>query len=75
MSRWKDVNWNCGDGDRVASTDHAQLAVLMDIRDELKKLNGVLHCPNFLSVPAKLDHIRRNTAKRRRRAPAKAGRS
>lgn len=44
----------------------AQLAVLMDIRDELKRLNNVLQCPNFIAVPAKLDQIAKNTRKRRK---------
>lgn len=42
-------------------------ALLMDIRDELKRLNGVLHCPNFLAIPFKLDAIKRNTTKKRTR--------
>ncbi len=49
----------------VAKCD-AQLAVLMDIRHELQRLNDLLHCPNFLSIPHKLDAIRCNTAKPRK---------
>ncbi len=61
--RLKNVNWNCGNGDgRCQSVDHAQLAVLMDIRDELQTLNALLRCRNFLNIPDKLDAIRRNTA-------------
>jgi hypothetical protein len=41
----------------------AQLAVLMDIRDELKNLNGLLRCDQFLSIPAVLRQIKSNTAK------------
>ena len=50
------------------STPHydAQLATLMDIRDELKLLNSTLRCPNFLEVPSILRQIRRNTAKPRK---------
>ena len=39
MGRFKDTNWNCGNGESVDSVEHAQLAVMMDIRDELKQLN------------------------------------
>lgn len=44
----------------------AQLGLLMDIRDELQRLNSLLHCPNFTSIPAKLDRIVKNTAKPRK---------
>ena len=44
MGRFKDVHWNCGNGEKVQSVEHAQLAVLMDIRDELKELNATLSC-------------------------------
>lgn len=40
-------------------------ALLMDIRDELKQLNGLLGCPNFVEIPRTLRAIRRNTAKPR----------
>lgn len=39
--RFKDRSWGCHD-----TYEGAHLAVLMDIRDELKKLNGVMACPN-----------------------------
>ncbi len=39
--RFKDVNWNCGDGPQVRDVEHAKLAVLMDIRDELKESNRI----------------------------------
>ena len=38
-----------------------QLAVLMDIRDELKRLNAFLHCPNAVAIPKLLRSIQRNT--------------
>jgi hypothetical protein len=67
-TRRKDVNWRLNElPSGNAPTDDAQLAVLMDIRDELKRLNSVLHCTNFLAIPSKLDAIRRNTAKKRRK--------
>lgn len=41
--RFKDKEWNCSNSD-VPHYDAAQLAVLMDIRDELKALNSKLEC-------------------------------
>jgi len=71
MPRHKDENWNLPEGTPTAngSREHQwnsiQAAVLMDIRDEIKSLNALLHCPNFLRIPHKLDEIRRNTAKKK----------
>jgi hypothetical protein len=62
-TRHKDAQWNCGVEPTV---DGAQLAVLMDIRDELKAINRVLGCSNFLMIPSNLDQIRKNTAKPRK---------
>lgn len=39
--------------------DHVAIEVMMDIRNELQRLNNVLQCPNFIAVPSKLDDIRR----------------
>lgn len=64
MARHKDVNWNLPEG-FIETWEQANTAVLMDIRDELKRLNGLFHCLNFMSIPNKLDAIRRNTAKKR----------
>lgn len=57
---WKneDGTWEVG---------YCQLTVLMDIRDELKKLNAVLHCPNFLGIPHELRQIKERLPKRRRK--------
>lgn len=74
MARHKDVNWDLPDGkpnpDKSGSNIHQwksiQSALLMDLRDELKKLNALLHCPNFISIPQTLNDIRRNTTKKRR---------
>jgi len=49
------------------SFDQARLAVLMDIRAELQKLNGLLHCHNFVAFPHTLLAIQRNTAKQKRK--------
>lgn len=47
--------------------EHVRVELLMDIRDELQKLNAVLNCRNFLAIPSKLDKIERNTCKPKRK--------
>lgn len=47
--------------------DHVQVAVLMDLRDELQKLNRLLACPNFVAIPQILRDIKKNTTKRKRK--------
>lgn len=65
--RKKDKNWAvANDEGKTLSWDEVQVAVMMDIRDELKRLNAVLHCPNFLDIPHKLERIKRNTTKKRK---------
>lgn len=65
--RKRGIEWGITpNSDGSFSFTAAQLAVLMDIRDELKRLNGTLHCVNFLRIPSKLEAIRRNTAKPRK---------
>jgi histidinol phosphatase-like enzyme len=72
MARHKDSNWNLPEGTPRPGnvTEHSwesiHAALLMDIRDELKRLNNLLHCPNFQQIPFKLDAIRCNTAKPRK---------
>lgn len=71
---YKDVgNWNVNtsirvddDGSQTADTDTIIMCMLATIRDELRRLNNVLQCPNFIAVPSKLDRIERNTRKRRK---------
>lgn len=58
MARYKDSNWNLPDP-QVQTWEQAQVAVLMDIRDELKMLNTLLHCHNFTGMPAILRRIDR----------------
>lgn len=62
MGDYWDTNWNLPDGPSM-SYEAAQLAVLMDIRRELKRLNLLLSCPNFVAIPRKLDRIEKNTSK------------
>lgn len=61
--RKKDREWNCG-GEGGTTHEEARLAVLMDIRDELKRLNSLLHCQNFLGMPRVLKRIDSRLAKR-----------
>jgi len=51
--------------------EHVQVEVLMDIRDELRKLNKLLHCPNAVAIPRKLDKLDRRLAQH---LPLKRGR-
>jgi hypothetical protein len=81
--RQKDVNWYVASerGD-VLTWEQASVAVLMDIRDELKMIrvavqgtNNVLNCQNFLEVPRILRTIRANTRKAKKKKPLKLVRS
>ena len=66
MARYKDANWNLT-APNVQTWDQAQVAVLMDLRDELKKLNAVLACPNFQEIPHTLKAIRAKLPSRNER--------
>lgn len=72
MARHRDTQWNlpegrpAGGGSTTHSWEAIHSAILMDIRDELKQLNQLFRCTNFLRIPAKLDRIGRNTEKTRR---------
>lgn len=46
MARKKNINWNCGP-DSNTSLEQAQLAVQMDIRDELQDIKRLLECHNI----------------------------
>ena len=65
-TRKKDANWRLNvDNNGRVSNDDAQLAVLMDIRDELKRLNSLLHCQNFQAIPRILKRVSANTYERK----------
>jgi hypothetical protein len=68
MARFKDYDWDLdasdGSGTSARTWLDAQIAVLMDIRDELKQLNRVFACPNATAIPGLLRTIARNTKKR-----------
>lgn len=84
MARHKNSQWNLPDqynGLFGLSIDHAQLAVLMDIRDELQAINitmgrvrdttqttaNRLDCWETKEIPRILKKIRANTAKPRKK--------
>lgn len=63
MARHARTDWNIPE---PVSWEGARLSVLMDIRDELVRLNALLHCENFVGIPATLRTIAKQTAKRPR---------
>lgn len=66
--RFKNQDWRLATNlDGTVPITHVQTAVLMDIRDELQRLNSLLHCYRFIGIPNQLEKIVRNTAKRRRK--------
>lgn len=65
MARHKDVTWSLPDP--IGTWEVVQVAVLYDIRDELQRLNSLLHCQNAIDIPAILRRIEKNTKKPKRR--------
>jgi hypothetical protein len=62
--RAKNANWTVrGEFDESTSFPGAQLAVLMDIRDELQELNRRMACSDLLALPKLLRAIKDNTEK------------
>jgi hypothetical protein len=74
MPRFENIDWDLpsapGAPNKIATWEAAKIAVLMDIRDELKKLNRLLHCPNFMAIPRKLDAIHKELPTRRKKRVA-----
>lgn len=76
MARHKDMNWCLPDGTKnpdggsTHQWESIRTALLMDIRDELKAINRVLNCSNFLTLPKVLADIKRNTTKPKRKKAA-----
>jgi hypothetical protein len=71
-TRNKDASWRTRtDSNHFMVPQYYQrgsLAVLMDIRDELKRLNKLLHCSNFVQIPATLRGLRPDIAKLKKEA-------
>lgn len=57
----------------VQTYSDAEMTVfaLIAVYDQLKTLNRVFACPNFLAVPGRLTAIEKNTRKPRRKAAKK----
>lgn len=65
--RFKDSDWDLSDPrGNIGTWERVGIAVMMDIRDELKQLNRLLSCPNFLGIPGSLRQIEKNTTKKKR---------
>lgn len=59
-TRRKNYRWQVRNKTDSHTSDMGrQLAVLMDIRDELQELNAVFRCGNFLNLPHVLKRIDR----------------
>lgn len=67
MARRKDVSWSVPEQGDYISHEQATLAVLMDIRDEMKELKQIFRCHNAQDIPNILRGIRRNTHRPKRR--------
>jgi hypothetical protein len=67
-TRKKNRNWNISTNpDGTTPSSDIQLALLMDLRDELQRLNALLNCTNFTEIPGTLLGIKRNTTKPKRK--------
>lgn len=70
--RFKDHDWGIPqDTSGTVSWNGVTVAVLMDIRDELKKLNSLLYCSNFIAIPRVLREVAKNTKPKPRRRKKK----
>lgn len=68
--QFPDIDWALATNDKgqIADWHMVKVAVLMDIREELRTLNRLLACPNFIQIPATLRSISRKLPAKRRRA-------
>ena len=67
--RLKDIDWNMHDSANKGPKDYSTIYVnvLMDIRDELKRINTRLDCHETLKIPRYLRRIATNTTKKRKK--------
>jgi hypothetical protein len=71
-TRLKNIGWNPGnDAGNADSWERVQIAILLDLRDELQKLNTLLHCHNAVDIPNILRRIDTNTHKVKRSKKAR----
>ena len=78
MARHAGLQWNLPDGkpssdgrSNVHSWDSIHAALLMDVRDELQRLNEIFRCANFLEIPRTLREIKRNTTRKKKTTAAR----
>ena len=69
MRRHQNIDWTLPEG--TVTWEQTQTAVLMDIREELQRLNALLRCRNFQEIPMTLRSLARNTARKNGRPKAK----
>lgn len=62
-TRHRNVDWTLHPQGNSVSWEGVHAALLMDLRDELQRLNRLLSCGNFASIPQVLRDIRRHTTK------------
>jgi hypothetical protein len=69
---FRDCDWDLETSPGHISWDRVPIAVLMDIRAELRQLNRLLNCPNAVGIPRTLRAIQTNTTNlpKRRKPPA-----
>lgn len=70
MARQKNLEWNLPKSTTEMTWEHVELAILMDIRDELQHLNATFDCTNAQQIPSILRGISRKLPtppKRRKR--------
>lgn len=66
--RRKNESWFVTDHDGTITTwDQVQVAVLMDIRDELQRLNMLVRCANFTGMSMTLRAMHRALLARKRK--------
>lgn len=70
-TRLKNVNWAAGDNGQAPTWERVQVALLMDIRDELQALNRVMQCHNTQRIPRVLDVIALNTRRPKKKRRSK----
>ena len=71
MANQRNLEWALPEG--ALTYKAAQLAVLMDIRSELRTLNAVFRCVNFTNLTTIVGRIETNTRpKRTRRSPRRS---
>ena len=53
MPRFENRSWDLPSSPKgcIETWQEVEIAVLMDIRDELQTLNRLLNCPHFIGIP------------------------